>query len=420
MTKFRQYAQLAILGLGFSSCMALPYIHFKLYDLITGVMDVSNQQLGMFLTVYTVVAMCCYIPTGAITDRVPAKLLMTFALILQALAHIIVILSPNNTGGLIAWAVSGVIMPLFWVPMVKAVRESGSAKEQGKMFGCFYAATGVFSTLIGLTGAKLVAFHPESLGLAFNNLMYVQAAFCLVAAAGVHFVVKKHPEATSSNEEQAAISLSGIKEALKLRAVQLMIVLIFCGYGIYLCIGYLTPYTTNVLGASIAMGGVLGTIRTYGLRIFTGPLSGVIADKIGSTAKVLIGAFGFVAITTVVVLMLPPETSNTLIVALTLLFGAVGLVIYNLMLSCIEETQIPPEKTGLAVAVISLIGYTPDALFPPVFGYLLDTYGNTGYTYIFYGAIGLCIAGVLICGAILKRKEVPIAESVPDYAQEVV
>ena len=112
------------------------------------------------------------------------------------------------------------------------------------------------------------------------------------------------------------------------------------------------------------------------------------------------------------------EASNVLIIALSLFFGAVGLVIYNLMLSCIEETQIPPEKTGIAVAVISLIGYTPDALFPPFFGYLLDTYGNAGYTYIFYGAIGLCLIGTCVCTAILGRKKETTPELEAEFVQE--
>ncbi len=407
MSTFRQYLQLAIIGLAFSSCMALPYIHFKLYDLITGVLHVSNQQLGTFLTIYTTMAMCIYIPAGAITDKVSSSMLMTIGLVLQAAAHFMVMLAPTYSGGAIAWGISGVIMPLFWVPMVKAVRESGSANDQGKMFGCFYSATGIFSTLIGFVGAKLVDINPDNLPLAFNTLMYTQAAFCLLAAVGVFFVVRKHPEATNSIEEHPSMSLANIKAALRLRSVWLMIVLIFCGYGIYLCIGYLTPYTTNVLGASIAFGGVLGTIRSYGLRIVTGPLSGYLADKLNSTAKVLLGAFITVAFTTLVVLMLPAGTSNTLLIALTLFFGAIGLVIYNLMLSCIEETRIPPEKMGIAVAVISLIGYTPDALFPPLFGYLIDTYKNAGYSYILAVAIVLCIIGTGICCAILKEKKRP-------------
>ena len=46
------------------------------------------------------------------------------------------------------------------------------------------------------------------------------------------------------------------------------------------------------------------------------------------------------------------------------------------MFACMEEVSIPPQYTGIAVSVISLLGYLPDGLFPPLFGHWLDVYGN--------------------------------------------
>lgn len=410
MTKSRQYFQLAVMGLAFSSCFAMPYIHYTLYDLVTGSMGVSNQQLGTFMTVYTICAMLTYIPAGALTDKFKPRYLIAISLVFLAVCNFLVIVNMSYVGGLIAWSVSGVFMAIFWIPTVKAIRETGAPKDQGKMFGCFAAATGIFSTVLGFTGAKLVAMSPDDLQGAFANLMCVQAAFSLTAAVAVFLVVRKHPDASGQDEGTKKLSMVDIKQAFKLKAVWLMTALIFCGYGIYLCIGYFTPYTTNVLGASIAMGGVIGSIRSFGLRIFMGPLSGWAADKMGSTAKLILGAFVIVACVTVIVLMLPPETPNSLVIFITLFFAAIGLVIYNTMFSCIEETGIPPEKTGIAAAVISLIGYTPDAIFPPFFGYLLDTFGKDGYTYIFMCAVALCVCGSFVCLTIIRNKRTVVSE----------
>ena len=66
-----------------------------------------------------------------------------------------------------------------------------------------------------------------------------------------------------------------------------------------------------------------------------------------------------------VILSLPKGTSNAVIILLTMMFSFFGLVIYTTMFACMEEVSIPPQYTGIAVSVISLLGYLPDGLFPP-------------------------------------------------------
>ena len=211
-----------------------------------------------------------------------------------------------------------------------------------------------------------------------------QSAFCALAAIAVGFFVE---DKTPYNNDVPAPKENPFKSAvtvMKLPAVWMMVVLIFCGYGMYIGITYMTPYTTNVLGASIAFGAVLGTIRAFGLRVLTGPFSGYISDKMGSAAKILAICFVIIIGMLFVILSLPKGTSNAVIILLTMMFSFFGLVIYTTMFACMEEVSIPPQYTGIAVSVISLLGYLPDGLFPPLFGHWLDVYGNQGYSVIFY------------------------------------
>ena len=190
---------------------------------------------------------------------------------------------------------------------------------------------------------------------------------------------------------------------MKLPAVWMMVVLIFCGYGMYIGITYMTPYTTNVLGASIAFGAVLGTIRAFGLRVLTGPFSGYISDKMGSAAKILAICFVVIIGMLFVILSLPKGTSNAVIILLTMMFSFFGLVIYTTMFACMEEVSIPPQYTGIAVSVISLLGYLPDGLFPPLFGHWLDVYGNQGYSVIFYFLAGISLLGCCVAIVIYRN-----------------
>ena len=88
---------------------------------------------------------------------------------------------------------------------------------------------------------------------------------------------------------------------------------------------------------------------------------------------------------------------------MTLLFSFFGLVGFTIMFSCMEEVRIPAQYTGMAVSIISLLGYVPDGLFGPLFGYWLDRYGNGGYQVIFFFLIALSIVGALTSVLIYRR-----------------
>ena len=85
----------------------------------------------------------------------------------------------------------------------------------------------------------------------------------------------------------------------------------------------------------------------------------------GSAAKILAICFLVIIGMLFVILSLPKGTSNAVIILLTMMFSFFGLVIYTTMFACMEEVSIPPQYTGIAVSVISLLGYLPDGLFPP-------------------------------------------------------
>lgn len=73
------------------------------------------------------------------------------------------------------------------------------------------------------------------------------------------------------------------------------------------------------------------------------------------------------------------------------------------MFACMEEVSIPPQYTGIAVSVISLLGYLPDGLFPPLFGHWLDVYGNQGYSVIFYFLAGISLLGCCVAIVIYRK-----------------
>ena len=403
MTNYIKYMRLMALGLTFSASMALPYVHIKFYDVIRQATQVSNNELGLLMTIFTGVAMVLYIPGGILADRGSPKKLLMLSLAMMVAFNVIFALYTSYAMALIIWALLAVAANMIqWPTLIKAIRDTGGKEEQGRMFGAFYGATGIFSSIIGCAGAALYSSVDDPIR-GFHIMLYGQAAFSLAALFAVAAFVSDRTDYNQDVDVPAETPFKSALTVMKLPAVWMMVILIFCGYGMYIGIAYMTPYTTNVLGASITFGAVLGTIRAFGLRILTGPFSGYISDKIGSTAKILVACFIVLVGMLFVLLNLPVGTSSTVIILLTMLFSFFGLVVYTIMFSCMEEVRIPPQYTGIAVSVISLLGYLPDGVFPPLFGHWLDVYGNDGYRVIFYFLIAVSLLGACVTWIIYRR-----------------
>lgn len=403
MTNYIKYMRLMALGLTFSASMALPYVHIKFYDVIRQATQASNNELGLLMTIFTGVAMVLYIPGGILADRCSPKKLLMLSLAMMVALNVVFALHTSYTMALIIWALLAVSANMIqWPTLIKAIRDTGGKEEQGRMFGTFYGATGIFSSIIGFAGAALYSSVDDPIR-GFHIMLYGQAAFSLVALFAVAAFVADKTDYNQDVDVPAETAFKSALTVMKLPAVWMMVILIFCGYGMYIGIAYMTPYTTNVLGASITFGAILGTIRAFGLRILTGPFSGYISDKIGSTAKILVACFIVLVGMLFVLLNLPVGTSSTVIILLTMLFSFFGLVVYTIMFSCMEEVRIPPQYTGIAVSVISLLGYLPDGVFPPLFGHWLDVYGNDGYRVIFYFLIAVSLLGACVTLIIYRR-----------------
>lgn len=408
MSTFEKYLRVLVLSTVYAASMALPYIHFKFYDVIRTATNTTNTELGYLMTVLTAIAMILYIPSGVIGDRFSARKILMASCILSALCNILFALFPSFGFALFIWALLAVSTGGSWPCLIKAVRDSGSEEEQGKMFGFFYGLQGLVMVVIGFIDAAIYgAFEDPIKG--FEYMLFFQASVLILSTILIFAILKDvTPYNQNAKTEEAKSAFAGVLTVIKSPKVWIMVTLIFCGYGCYISMGYMTPYTTNVLGASITMGAVLGTIRVYGIRIFAGPLSGFIADKLGAPSKLMIVSFIALLAMMIYLLNISSDTSPNVVIAITMLTSLACMMMYCVMFAGMEELKIPANQTATAVSIISMLGFLPDAIFPPLYGYWLDKYGDiNGYVTIFCFIIGLIVIGLLATIAInvIGRKQ---------------
>lgn len=413
MSLFQKYLRVYILGLMYAATTCLPYIQYKFYDVLRDVTETTNTQLGYLITVFTIVAVLTFIPGGILaTKMAPRKILISSAAI-SALYNCAFALYPNFYFGLFLWATLAAVFASTTPCLMKCVRESGCGNEQGKMFGIFIGSQGLSMLLITFVSVWVYELF-ETPAVGFKYVLYLQAGILLFCIFGILLCVQNKTEYTQeapASQQQSIIkSIIGILKSAK---VWTMILLMFTGYGCYITVAYLTPYTTNVLGLSVSAGALLAGIRQFGLKIIAGPLAGSIADKLGGPSRVMMPCFILGIAMYIAMMNLPSGTSVPVIIAMTLILSLFYVAIFSILMAAMEELRIPQQLTALVTSIVSIIGILPDAIFPPLYGFWLDKFGAAqGYTVIFCFISAISFIGFLIALRVYfyGKKAGPIAE----------
>ena len=219
MSNLLKYMRLFALGITFSSSMALPYVQIKFYDVFREATQASNNELGLLMTIFTAVSMALYIPGGVLADRGSPKKLLLLSLIMMCGLNAYFAFHTSYGAAQLIWALLAIAAnTIQWPTLIKAIRDTGSSEEQGRMFGTFYGTTGIFSSIIGFVGAWIYSSGSSNIE-GFHLMLLGQSAFCALAAIAVGFFVE---DKTPYNNDVPAPKENPFKSAvtvMKLPAV---------------------------------------------------------------------------------------------------------------------------------------------------------------------------------------------------------
>ncbi|MEG2383831.1 MAG: hypothetical protein RSB39_09610, partial [Oscillospiraceae bacterium] len=206
-------------------------------------------------------------------------------------------------------------------------------------------------------------------------------------------------------EDTEKIKIKDFLRVLVMPRVWLPAILLAGGIIMYGGLGYLTPWSTEVVGISVAAAGIIGSIREYGCRV-GGIGGGYMADKVlKSSAKWQVIAHLLTAACSVAFIFLASSGSAVAIIAM-LFFGCAVYANRVTAYSLLTELKVPVKVAGTAIALVTLIGYVPDMFIHTMFGKWLDTYGAAGYNriFIFMAITGVICALLAIVAVFMSKK----------------
>lgn len=401
-----KWARLCFLVLGGGTIFKLSSMKDVFYVPMQNDWGLTNTQIGLSFTVYTIVQTTGLFLSLYIADRYSKKILLPFGLIGVGLCGLYLSTLPSFTGYLICFAAMAFFADVvYWPVLLKAVRLLGTQEEQGRLFGLLEAGRGVVDVIVA-SGALFVFVHfgEGKAGMQAGLLYYT--VITLMAGVITYFIVDddhvKNAEGSSANIE----TLKGIKHVLTCPNVWLASFGIFFVYAAYCGLTYFIPFLKDIYMLPVALVGAYGIINQYALKMVGGPVGGFLADKVARSPTVYLKwTFLISAVAMMLFMQLPHQSMNVYIgMVATLGFGAIIFSHRAIFFAPMDEIGTPRQYAGSAMAFGCIIGYMPAMFAYTLYGWILDNFkGITGYNYVFSVMIAFSLSG-FICSTLLVKR----------------
>ena len=387
---------LSLLSLGFmgGTIYILPYIRYVFYDQMIGTMQITNTQIGILSTIYAVMVSLSAIPGAFMADKIDAKKTILVSIGgTTILAFIYAAFVNSYQVAIIIWALLGITTSTaYWPSLIKYINNLGSAESAGNSFGTYYLVNG-FSGMLGNVLPLWASTH-----FGFRGAMICVGVITTVATIRVLLFLESEAAKKARGEvmegDDENIKISDVKYVLKWPGFYLFYILVIATYFLYANVSYFNPYLINVLGIDPDSSSGFAVVRTYGAMMLA-PVGGIMADKVfKSTSKWFIVAFSILAVLFAGTFIFNSESNVIVVCIYSLLPSLVAMPLYSVTYSILREIHFHPALMGTAIGLTSVLPVT-DGLVPPIFGRILDSYGNYGYKIIFMVLIGVCVVGVI-------------------------
>ncbi len=405
----QRYVQLLLLVLAAGGIYPLLYLRQVYQTTMLDVFHIDNAQLGYLYSVLGIVFFVCYLPSGWLADRVAPRLLICFSLIGTGALGLWYSTAPSFNVLLVIFCCWGITTGLtFWASVLKRVRMIAAANEQGRFFGLLDGGRGLVEALLATAALALFAAatgsgRGEATGL--RHVIYLYSFTCIGLGALMSFFKDPAPAQAESKSAEANAKGSLWRDLATLASIPqlwLMAAVVFCGYQIFWATYSFSAYLQQgEMHMSVVAAGMVTTAKLW-MRPIGGIGGGFLGDRL-SNLRVLIWAL-FLAVAGLIGLILLPALRNmALLGAVVLFIGLMTYAIRGLYWTLLDYCAIPMRITGLAIGLVSLIGYSSDIFLPLVNGYITEHYaGMLGYQiyFAYVAAIGT-LGG--IAALVLKR-----------------
>ncbi len=369
------------------SIYMLPYLRKTFQTSMETVFGISSTEVGLLNSIFGILAVVCYFPSGWIADRFSARKLLTLSLVATSAGGFSMLSIPDYPILLAIHAFWGITTILtFWAALIKATRAWGRPDNQGISFGLLDAGRGVVAALLASL-ATTVFGYASTTKTGLESVLLVYSSAPLLVGLLIWWVVPDtlHQDQTKADTKNPAHGnqWNRMVKVLKKPEVWLLALIIFCSYILYLGTYDFPAFAEKAYGQSKTFGAVLGTIRDW-MRPIAALGAGLLADRLMAT-KTIGGGFGLLMLTFGSLYFIPPSINDMWILwTQVILAGLAVFALRGVYFALLQEIGIPLSLTGTVVGIVSFFGFMPDIFAHLLSGWFVDAFNATlGYHYYF-------------------------------------
>ena len=399
--KAQRYIQLMLLVLAAGAIYPILYLRQVYQPTMLEVFHITDSQLGYLYSMLGTIFLLSYLPSGWLADRIAPRLLICFSLIATGVLGLWYSTAPSFNMLMLIFGGWGLSTGLtFWAAVIKRVTMIAGTHEQGRFFGLLDGGRGLIEAMLATIAITLFAWFTQTKGepvtAGFRLVVYMYAFLCI--ALGVVLALVKDPQGTKDAAANRATRkrsnvLLDLKTLASIPELWLVAAIVFCGYQVFWATYSFSAYLhEGEIGLTVVMAGTITTLKLW-MRPIGGIGGGFLGDRY-SKVSVLVIALFLAALSLLGLMAAPRISSHVLLVFLVLFIGILTYAIRGLYWSLLDRCNIPVETMGLAIGLISVLGYSPDVFLPLINGYLTQNFpGVFGYQLYFGYVAGMAALG---------------------------
>ena len=408
--KRRKTLTLVALILAGEGIFFLPFVLARVFrPTFLKVFEITNLELGTAFSAYGIIAMLSYFFGGPLADRFQPGRLMAWALFLTSIGGLILATIPTYPVFIAVYAFFGfTTIFLFWAGLIKATRIWGGDNYQGRAFGYLEGGRGASAALIGTLSVAIFSASSASILVddrtsSFQLVIVVTSIIVFGIGLLAWFTI---PQVDLTGIRQKLPGVSEVFGVLRIPAVWMQGIIVVCAYVGYKATDDFSLYANEVLSFNEVDSAKIGTLALW-LRPVLAIMAGILADRFSGT-RVISFAFLITMLCSILIAagLLESLVFIVLIVLMASLVGVYG--IRGIYFALMEDVDIPLKATGVAVGVISVIGFLPDVFMSPLMGWLLDANpGPVGHRLVFLVLALFSLMGMATAIQLSKKVKTP-------------
>ena len=397
---FKRYIKLLFLIMAGGAIYPLLYLrqNFELTLLTT--FGISLAELNVAHSILGASFVLSYVPSGWLADRFSPRALLTFSVVMTGVIGLWYASIPGAQWITVIFALWGITTGLtFWAALIKGCSLLAPADQQARFFGLLEGGRGLFEALLATIAVAWFAYAVSSMGaideVAMVQVIYFYGAVCLVIGALLWVVLKDDSEGTTEGGETSqATTPVTLKETMNdllslfvNMRVWLVAICILTGYQVFWATYTYSAFFQTQFGLDAVAVAALTTVRLW-MRPIGAVLAGFLGDRFHPVrtlgVAILLAGFSLIAL-----LFLPADSPYTLLYFAVATSSVVIYGVRGIYWASFNTTRVEPKRAGLAIGMVSMIGYAPDIYMPLINTFLMETYGDTVGFQLYFGGVGL-------------------------------